>query len=52
MENLSHFYSINQVELININDLINVLTNRILNKESNFIINLVEDILYKRKIYL
>ena len=49
MENLSHFYSINQAELIDINALINFSTSKIFNKESNFIINLVEDICAKEK---
>ena len=49
MENISHFYSINQVELIDINDLINFSTSRISNKESNFIINLLEHISEKEK---
>ena len=49
MENISHFYSINQIELININDLIYFSTSKIQNKESNFIINLLEHIYEKEK---
>jgi len=49
MEKISYFYSINQFELIDINDLIYFSTTRIVDKESNFIINLLEHISEKEK---
>ena len=49
MEKIEHFYSINQYNSNDINDLINYSTNKVANKEFNIILNIVEHICEKKK---
>ena len=49
MEKIEHFYSINQFNSNDINDLINCSTSKIGNNESNIILNVVEHVCEKMK---
>ena len=49
MEKIGHFYNINQFEYNDINDLIYYSTNNSINKEDNFIFNLVEHVCNKKR---
>ena len=49
MEKLGHFFSINEYDYNDINDLIYYSTNNLINKDSNFILNLVEHVCEKKK---
>ena len=48
MEKIQHFYSINQFNSNDINDLIYYSSSKIANKESNFILNVVEHVCEKK----
>ena len=51
MDKICHFYSINQYNSNDINDLIYNSSNKIGNKESNFILNIVE-LIFKKSIFI